>query len=323
MRRALLAALALLLIAAGPADRPVKAVAPGRLPVEQGQLALYSSADLAQPHPAITRALVIFHGLLRNADAYYAEALKTVAKAGLSTETTLVVAPQFLARPDIAPHDLPPDVLVWGRDSWSDGKPALQPAPISSYTAIDALIARLEDRRLFPALRSIVLAGHSAGAQTVQRYAAVGAGGADVRYVVANPSSYVYFTPARPETVTSCPGWNDWKYGFAGHLVPYITGRAADYEARYVGRDVITLLGTADTDPNHRLLDNTCAGEAQGPSRYARGHAYFALLQAQAGPKLHQRLFDIPGVPHNEARMFQSACGLYALFGTKGCADAR
>jgi pimeloyl-ACP methyl ester carboxylesterase len=75
---------------------------------------------------------------------------------------------------------------------------------LSSFDAIDSILARLADRSVFPNLAHIVLAGHSAGGQIVQRYAVVGTGtdkltalGVRVRYVVANPSSYAYFSRER------------------------------------------------------------------------------------------------------------------------------
>ena len=54
-------------------------------------------------------------------------------------------------------------------------------------------------------MKTVIVAGHSGGRQLVQRYAVAGRGdgalvkaGIHVRYVVANPSSYVYFSPERP-----------------------------------------------------------------------------------------------------------------------------
>ena len=339
MRRVLpLACAAFLLAAAGPESRPVKEIAPARLSVAPGaEIPLYASADLGQKQPGITRAIVIFHGLLRNAEVYYQDGLKTLQAGGAGLDTTLLLAPQFLADVDLAPHALSGTTLAWGRDAWAGGEPARKPAPISSYQAIDALLLHLADRDRYPALRKVVLAGHSAGAQMVQRYAVVGraedslrAAGIAVSYVIANPSSYLYFTPERPMPVNTagCSDWNDWKYGMAGGLVPYVQGDPTALEKRYAGRNVTYLLGTADIDPNHRLLDKSCAGEAQGPYRLARGHAYFAMLQARDGAILRQRLFEVPGVPHSEARMFQSACGLAAILGAsasgaKACPDGQ
>ena len=95
------------------------------------------------------------------------------------------------------------------------------------------MIARLNDRDRFPALKEVVVAGHSAGGQLVQRYAVVGrpaARSAGLRFVVSNPSSYLYFSDERPQgdgrfaapsDAAVCPQYNRWKYGLAG-APPYV-----------------------------------------------------------------------------------------------------
>ncbi|MBN8889785.1 MAG: hypothetical protein ABS99_10470 [Acetobacteraceae bacterium SCN 69-10] len=313
-------------LAAQPAPLP-----PGRISVPgpqggSGLAPVYLSADWTAPQPGVTRAVIVMHGLARNADTYFAAGLAARQAAGPAGAATLVIAPRILGAQDVVELHAPADMLRWRHGNWAGGAAATAPVPASSFAVFDAIIARLADRALFPALREIVVAGHSAGGQVVQRYAAVAPDnpalareGIGLRYVVANPSTYVYFTPARPWPTAACPGYNAWKYGFASRLPAYVQGDPASLERRYRGRDVTYLLGTLDTDPNHPALDKSCAAEAEGPSRYTRGHAYFAALQADAGGPLAQRLFDVPGVGHNGHRMFTSPCGLAALFETPGC----
>lgn len=309
--------------------RPVKAVGPDLLtvttPAGSSQLALFTSADWTQPQPNVVRALIILHGYLRNADAYLRTGERTVAAAGPDGAGTIVIAPQFLADIDAEAHHLPDTILRWTTGNWEGGDNALGPAPISSYAALDAVVAHLADRVRFPNLREIVIAGHSGGAQVAQRYAILAPNppaGIAIRYVVANPSSYAYFDAARPEPVdaTACPRFNTWKYGML-NLPPYAaTASPATLEPRYAARDVIQLLGTADTNPHHPALDVTCMGEAQGSFRLARGLAYARHLLAITGAADHQRVFLVPGVGHDAPRMFNSACGLAALFDKPGCA---
>ncbi len=181
------------------------------------------------------------------------------------------------------------------------------------------MIAHFADRARYPALARIVLAGHSGGAQIVQRYAAVGhpAAGVAIRFVVADPSSYLRFDPI----AGACPAASRWKYALAG--APSYVGAPspAAAEAAYAARDIVYLLGAADDDPNHPELDRSCAGEAQGPDRLARGLAFFRAMQAQEGAALRQSVVLLPGVTHNVRRAFTAPCAIPVLLGAlAGCA---
>jgi pimeloyl-ACP methyl ester carboxylesterase len=319
--------------------QPVKVVAPDRvavpIPTGLARLPVYLSADWSKPRPEVTRAVLVFHGILRNADVYFKSALAARAAAGPEADSSLMIAPHFLTDYDAKAHGLGADILVWHRDSWSGGVDAIAPAAVSSFAAIDAILAKLGDKATFPNLSQVVVAGHSGGGQVVQRYAVAGKGesalqgqGIHVRYVVANPSSYVYFTSERPGPdgrltpftgAAACPRYNDWKYGFAAGMPGYLDQTMKSYEALYAARDVVYLLGTKDTNPSHPVLDKSCMGEAEGPFRYARGHWYFAQMQTRLGAQFTHRLHDVPGVGHDGTKMFRSACGLNALFDKTGC----
>jgi pimeloyl-ACP methyl ester carboxylesterase len=312
-----------------PHHRAVKEVATLRISVgNRGTLPLYVSADWSNPLPEITRAVLVVHGRLRNADVYFKSARTAQATAGDAGKTTLMIVPQFLAGVDIDTYHLPADTLRWTLEGWEGGDPALAPAPVSSFEALDAILARLADRKLFPNLRQVVVAGHSGGGQVVQRYAIAGKGepaltqqGIGVRYVVANPSSYAYFNNERPEPsiAASCPGYNDWKYGMEARPAYLADPPAAALEQAYVARRVIYLLGTLDTNPDHPALDKSCMAEAEGPYRYARGHAYAATMAARDAGTPNHSVRDVKGVGHDGDKMLTSSCGLKALFDLPGC----
>lgn len=288
--------------------RPVKEVAAARLSVgTSGTLPLELSADWSAPLPAITRAVVILHGYRRDADAYFRYAMRARADAGEAGRTTLVIAPQFLASVDVDSFGLPSDTLRWTARGWEGGDPALGPVPVSSFDALDAILARLADRRFFPALAQVVVAGHSGGAQVVQRYAIAAKGdralareGISVRYVVADPSSYAYFSSERPEPsiAAACQGYDRWKYGME-QRPPYLAGPTVGaLEKAYVARRVIYLLGTRDDDPEQRALDKSCMAEAEGADRHSRGHAYVAAMQKRDNGTPNHSVWDVPGVGH-------------------------
>lgn len=332
------------------ASKPVKAIADHILQVTtsrgRGSLPLYlsvdgKSTDWSVPHPEVVRALIVFHGKLRNADVYNASGLEAVKHAGQAGRGTLLITPQFLAPVDIDMYHLPQSVLRWDPDAWMGGEDAAN-APVSSFDAIDAILLQLADRKTFPNLKTAIVAGHSGGGQVVQRYAVAGRAadvltrsGIHVRFVVANPSSYVYFSPERPVSdphgdftfslpAKTCFGRYDrWKYGIHDPP-PYLADADfASLEQRYLRRDVIYLLGTADTDPNHPALDKSCSGEDEGPYRFFRGKAYFRYLELRhpelAQPAASQQLWFVPGVEHDGDKMLNSACGLAALFDQGSC----
>jgi pimeloyl-ACP methyl ester carboxylesterase len=312
-----------------PNRRPVKEVADSRIAVgSQGQLPLYVSADWSKPLPEINRAVLILHGRLRDANVYYKSAKTAQAAAGDAGKATIMIVPQFLAGIDINAYQLPPATLRWSLEGWEGGDAAEGPTPASSFEALDAILAKLADRSLFPNLKEVVVAGHSGGAQVVQRYAIAGKGeaaltahGIGVRYVVANPSSYAYFDDKRPEQAiaASCPRYNNWKYGMDERPAYLATPSIGELEKAYVARRVIYLLGTLDTNPNHPALDKTCMAEAEGPYRYARGHSYAAVMQARDAGTPHHSLWDVQGVGHDGDKMLTSPCGLKALFDLPGC----
>jgi pimeloyl-ACP methyl ester carboxylesterase len=327
------------------ANKPVAAIAPALLEVKTakgaGVLPLYASADWSKPQPGIHRALILFHGKLRDADVYNNSGLKAIRSAGSAGKDTLLITPQFLAQVDVDNFHLPATTLRWAPEAWMGGADATN-SPVSSFDCIDAILAALANKAIFPNLKTVIVAGHSGGGQVVQRYSIVGRGGdrlestgIHVRYVIANPSSYLYFSPDRPVLNAtgaftfapprkSCEGhYDNWKFGI--HNVPPYVGDSSfkDLERLYVHRDVITLLGTNDIDPDHPALDKTCSAEDQGPFRFFRGKAYFTYM-IQRHPEMaqlnaSQQLWFVPGVEHDGDKMFNSLCGLAALFDNGAC----
>ena len=303
------------------AEHGVKEVSPDRFHLEAGDLSLGLSQDWNKPLPQVTRALIIVHGRLRNAQTYLQSAEDAAAHAGQAANT-LVIAPQFLNASDVKRNHLDNQVLRWKGNDWMAGAPSTAPGQISAYGALDQIIKHLGNRTLFPALKEIVVAGHSGGGQVVQRFALTGhdhptlqTEGIRLRYVVANPSSYAYFTAQRPVQfdTASCPGFNDWKYGLQ-HLPAYAKGQSAEQlEHAYVSRNITYLLGQQDTDPNHPALDKSCAAETQGAYRLIRGHNYFDYLK-QRHPQLSHKLVEVPGVGHNGDGIFTSPEGQKVLF---------
>jgi hypothetical protein len=313
--------------AAHPPGDAAKSIASGRFDVAPDAALPYAgTVSLDAGDRRAVRAVIVVHGARRNAEAYEAS-IEAALRSAQTGDTTVAVAPQFLSETDASAHDLPGSVLRWHQNEWDEGAPSLLPAAVSSFAVLDALVARLSDRSHFPALREIVVAGFSAGGQMVQRYAVVGdaprrAAGLRVRFIVADPSSYLYFDGRRPLpgggfapfAAASCPSFDAWKYG-PDSPPAYVTAAVTSYEAAYVQRDVTYLIGTADDDPQQAALDRSCAGEAQGPNRVARARAYVAYLHARHPAGTNQTFAESQGIAHDQRAMFNSPCGAAVLLG--------
>eukprot|EP00899_Mesostigma_viride_P007125 jgi/Mesvir1/16413/Mv18148-RA.1 len=292
-------------------------------------------------------AVIVLHGATRNAAEYFCA--MDDARCHAFAFHALIIAPHFLHPND----ETALGKLMWDpKDmdgAWRYGDDAINAANVSSFDVLDQMVRQLHDARLFPKLRRITVAGHSSGGQLSQRFALVSHHGAgphseegvaparasrdvNLRFVVANPSSYAYLSPARynattrqvalpsPEARASCPGFNQWRFGLevtpsSPRYVRQISLQGV--VPRYLGRDVVYLLGEQDdcetpgdnttagahpekrvrtmapapapspkrlkgTGPpcNSRGLETTCADELQGPNRLNRGYNFVAALTA-------------------------------------------
>ena len=295
---------------------------------EGHNLPLFVSADINKPQPDIRRALVVVHGTEGNAASYFRFVIEAARISGKLYDT-LVIAPRFVDQRD--GNFIDEREFSWSRGAdWRAGDLSDRNAPprVSSFELMNQLLARLADSRMFPNLSSIVLAGHSAGGQFVQRYAI---GQPDdpalkrltITYVVANPSSYLYLDNHRPDKenpenfvvppLSECQ-FNRFKYGFDRPNVYFKEQSIDEMTVRYRARNVVYLLGEMDVDPNSENLSRTCAAMAQGETRFARGKAFVAYMEALYWPNNH-RMVTVPGVGHSARGMFQSPQGIKVLFG--------
>lgn len=299
-----------------------------------------ATVDLEEGDRSVERAVVVVHGGSRNADDYF----RYARDAGIMSDadqTTVVVAPQFLTEDDIEGHNLPDSVLYWTSKNWKRGRSSEdtcgnpRPFTLSSFAVMDRILEQLADPDVYPELTEIVVAGHSSGAQFTNFYAAGGVAQANLtrirpnlsfRYVVANPSSYLYLSPERaePGTTTSfaipdatgCTWYDDYKYGLQDLNTYMGAVGAASIEERYASRQVVTLLGLEDNDPYGEGLDRTCAAMLQGRHRLERGEIFYNHLQDHFGAAILQRHFldYIANVGHSARGTFQSDCGLFYLY---------
>lgn len=308
--------------------RPAEALGDHHVQVDghagAGRLLCHASRPVGRPHHDVERLIIVVHGALRDSDRYrgHAEAAAAQARA-----QALVVAPQFLADIDIrARAGVPDGALYWDVEGWKGGYAALGPAALSSFTAMDSLLRELTaPGRLSPGGKlTVVIIGNSAGGQYVNRYAAVGREpdvlaerGIPVRFIIANPSTYLYFDRDRPVAVAADAGVNHWRYGFEA-TPGYVDSSPQQSLRRYLARDVTIVLGAKDSSGAAVLLEVNPAAMAQGANRLERGIYYdehIRRLARAAGLPARHRLIQLAGVGHDAGDVLADAATRELMFG--------
>jgi pimeloyl-ACP methyl ester carboxylesterase len=283
------------------------------------------------------------HGTNRNADHYFATATAAAFLAG-ALDNTIVISPHLIADPDKPQAN----EVVWPNrgDTWRSGGMSTSNPTLSAFDFMDEIVRRLADKKTFPNLTQIVIAGHSAGGQYVTRYEMAnkvhGTAGVRISYVVANPSTYAWPAAVRPlptgdanpegadkealgpngEKVhadftygpfdsTKAPNYNRWPAGLenrAGY-----TAQTSDEQLRkqLVERPTTYLFGQVDVLPLGGF-DSSPVGMSQGPTRRARGEAFFKYVTETMGAK-HQAII-VPECGHNDRCIFTTDVVFPAIF---------
>jgi pimeloyl-ACP methyl ester carboxylesterase len=310
---------------------------------------IYRSYPLDTRNDRITRAFIMVHGASRDANNYFRHSLAAAFLAG-ALDNTIIVAPRFASndnqgcRDSLAAHEV--NWRSCGGDTWRAGSTAIGNEAITSFDVVDAILRKLATQRNFPNLKSIVIAGHSAGGQFVNRYEMSNRIhdqlGIPITYIVANPSSYAYLDSLRPTrsaipvTVAAlppgyvappsanppppfaafsdrddCTTYNEWPYGI--HNRNGYTAKETDDQLRkqLAARPTTYLVGELDILPLYGF-DGSCPAMAQGPTRLARGLAYARYVNDKFGAK-HNSLV-VAACGHSARCMFTADTVLAVLF---------
>src|ERR1043166_790680 len=123
---------------------------------------VYGSYALDVRNTAITRALIMVHGAGRNADHYFETAVGAGFLAG-ALNNTIILAPRY----SVGADTVKPNEVLWagGGINWRAGGPLANDSSITSFDLLDEIIRKLADKKVFPNLAKIVVAGPSAGDQ--------------------------------------------------------------------------------------------------------------------------------------------------------------
>lgn len=316
---------------------------------ERLSLPICTSHPFDRADPSIERIVFSIHGVGTNAETYYESMVSAADRVPGSRGRTLILAPQLMTTAyaetvPIGSADLfwaTSSGRFWGAESAStDDHP--RSAAISSFTLMDRLLEHLTEPGRFPNLRTIVVAGHSGGGQFTNRYAAASvldhqaleSRGIRIRYIVSNPSTYVYLTNQRavPGVLTrdqfaapgadvaqSCGAFDRYGSGLdiAADDWPYLARVGAErIREQYGRREVIYLMGMYDNDPQGAALARGCAAMLQGDHRLERGITYFNHIDAfyaERGGHRH-RISFVPRVAHDHAGIWASDEGVLHIF---------
>ena len=220
----------------------------------------------------------------------------------------IVIAPQFPRRMVMESKGVTEDGRAVWNDSWSKDltKPGVPDddwrgggdangTTLSSYDVIDAILAKLSDKKLFPKMKRVVLAGFSAGGQFVGRYVAVGKGevrkGIRMVYVAMSPS-----TDLLPDDDVI------WHYGFKGR--PRYSRSLSREQIMANLHSRFCLHGCGDKDVLDKSLDMTPAAMMQGRNRYLRYLHFQEVVNADPKWKKKVTFYTFEGLGHDSAKAY-------------------
>jgi len=313
-----------------------------------GHALVYRSYSLDARNAAITRGVIMVHGASRDADNYYRHLLAAAFLAG-ALEDTVLISPRFASNEGECKDALAQGEFNWHcssrNDTWRTGGAAAD-SQVTSFDVADELLRRLGRKDVFPNLRTLVVAGHSAGGQFVTRYEMSNQMHdrlpVQPTYVVANPSSYAYLDALRPTVsalpanyasaapgyiaplpanppaafepfanADSCTVYDSWPYGLNARN-GYASRLSDDQlKKQLISRPTTYLLGELDILPLYGF-DSSCPAMAQGPTRLARGLAYTKYVNEKFGAQ--HKAVVVPACGHNARCMIGADVALPIMF---------
>ena len=232
--------------------------------------------------------IVVFHGLLRNAEDYCHNA------APLAERCHAIIAAPLFGTNQFSNEEYQRGGVI--------SRGVVQPRTNWTFVRLPEIVSTLREREGNPVLPYYFL-GHSGGGQFAMRLAAMFPTDA-VRIVAANPGSDLF--PRR-----------DWKYGYGfGGLPENVSDDAA--LKNYLAAPLTLYLGLNDKDPNHSELDHSTGAELQGKFRLERGRNCFDFAQKLAhehGWQFNWRKVEVAGIAHDGKAMLAAQEVEDALFG--------
>lgn len=284
----------------------------------------------------VQRAVIIIHGRDRDPGNYmvYAQnALRVVTSDhNVNLSSVALLVPYFPNRADRHVgfpwrdgHGPISNALVWKGSQWSASATNHYPKhaqTISSFEVLDQLVRHFDNKTEFPNLKQIVIAGHSLGAQAVNRYAQIGNDfptQSPVTYYIANPNSWTWMDTTRPSSTAGCPTYDDWRSGFSNFAaypmrygIELVSKGRAEVRARWMSRSKAFALALQDYGDSSQ----TCEPLTTGLNHHDRFLNFLAAFPP-ACPNPHHGpcdTVDYVESVHDGQAMFVSPAGQARLF---------
>jgi hypothetical protein len=230
---------------------------------------------------AETPIVIVMHGASRDAERYYEN-----WRSEAAVHDFVVIVPYFSREhfPKSAHYNL--------GHVFEPGTGEQRPPGAWTFAAIeplfDAVVEMLDGRQTH-----YTLFGHSAGSQFLHRFLYYVPGARVKRAIAANAGWYTM-----PDFGIRYP------YGLAE------SGVTEEVLAGYFARDLVVLLGDADTLREDDDLRKTPEAELQGAHRFDRGRTFYRVARARAealGVDFNWRLQEVQGAGHSNAEMTPAA----------------
>ena len=257
----------------------------------------------------VTGAIIVIHGFNRNADEYFENMLSVVQSLDLE-DRIIVIAPDFSTQDD-NPDD---QEILWTSNSWKVGSLSVYKTnkqQLSSFSVIDKIITDLNNEQNYPDLNTILVTGHSAGAQYTYLYSATNPventlNNKELLYAVANSSSYLYLNELREADSnyyipSDCNNYNDWPFGLEDRNNYASNSSASEIIDQVIQRNVNYFNGLLDT----ASLAYGCEYTLQGANRLDTGQRYFDFLNFYF-PNHSHSFNTVSGASHDNREMYLS-----------------
>lgn len=291
---------------------------------ETAQIPYASSRDISINSPKVERLIISIHSSSYDPDFYVDTIMAITAEHREMQEKLLIISPAFYREDKTTLKD----VVIWQTDPfWGNNRALYQnkEVTLSAFEVLDQLIEYILSSDNFPNIKQIVIIGHSAGGQFVNRYAAsntfMDKYTIPVKFLVMAPSSYLYFSPKRANDENRThfetpypknPAYNQWGYGVKklyGFHKKYNVS-ANKIQKRYPTLKIRYLVGSEDVHLSN-TLDMNAEAMLQGLNRKQRAITYYNHLQDHFGSEIiqNQDFFIIDGMGHSAKDLIESEKG--------------